>query len=173
MTVQENKVSLSHQRAELITHLTRALSPEVRIDIQGKLSVINAKLKALNTMQAAQLKTLADQRRIAGRAEAQANAARTGARIHDVSEPDAANESDEDLDPAATLDAWIDAVLLRHDVDFTRSPTGEITFSPPLEQVTVLKILVAGIYALSRGEELPELPSAVPRPKKASKSKKR
>src|SRR4029077_5874946 len=173
MIPQEDKVSLTHQRAELITHLAGELPPEVRFDIQGKLSIINAKLKALNTMQAAQLKTAADQRRIAGRAEAQANAARARNRIQGEPGPDESEESPKNLDQPATIDAWIDAVLLRHDIDFTRSLAGEITFDPPLEQAGILKILIAGIYAIAQGRELPEVPSTPPRSKKAPKPKKR
>lgn len=74
--IREDKVSLAHRRAELVTRLTEILSTEDRVRIQGELSLINAKIKALNTTEAAQLKARADQRKVAGLAQAQANAAR-------------------------------------------------------------------------------------------------
>jgi hypothetical protein len=170
--IKEDKVSLSHHRAELVTILAGALSAEDRVRIQGELSVINAKIKALNTTQAAQLKAIADQRKIAGLAEAQANATRARTRASGDLSQDKPEESDEDPGQTAVIDAWIDAVLLRHDVDFTRSHSGKITFSCSPEWAAVLEALVAGIYATTRGEKLPDLPSA-PKSKKTAKPKKR
>lgn len=173
MIALEDKVTLSHRRAELVTSLTGTLSVEDRVRIQGELSLINAKIKAQNTMQAAQLKATADQRKVAGLAEAQANAARARARAngtppHNEPEPE---EADEDPDQTAVIDAWIDAVLLRHDVDFTRSGTDELTLDIPPKWAAVLEVLITGIYAASRGQELPELPREELRPRKASKPK--
>ena len=78
--MQEDKTALTHKRVDLLRSLTGTLSTEDRVRIQGELSVINAKIKALNTTQAAQLKATADQRKLAGLAEAQANAARSRTR---------------------------------------------------------------------------------------------
>lgn len=169
---KEDKVSLSHRRAELVTCLTGTLSAEDRIRLQGELSIINAKIKTLNTTQAAQLKALADQRKVAGLVEAQANAARARTRVNGLSQ-NKPEESAEDPGHPPALDAWIDAVLLRHDVDFTRSRTGKITFACSPEWAALLEVLVTGIYAAAQGQELPDLPSGPPRPKKTGKPKKR
>jgi hypothetical protein len=81
--------------------------------------------------------------------------------------------NDEDPGQLSAIDAWIDAVLLRHDVDFTRAPTGKITFHSAPEGAVLLAALVAGIYAAARGEELPELPNPPPpKPQKAQKAPK-
>jgi hypothetical protein len=164
---EEDKAALTCRRAELVTSLAGTLAVEDRVRIQEELSVINAKIKGLNTTQAAQLKATANQRKIMGLAEAQANAARATAKITTGA---ADGSEDEDEDPSA-IDAWIDAVLLRHDVDFTRSRAGKISFKNAPEEVEVLEVLIAGLYAASRGQELPELPSEAPKPKKASKPK--
>ena len=50
-------------------------------------------------------------------------------------------------------------MLLRHDVDFSRSSIGKITLDGSPWAV-VLEVLVAGIYAVAQGQELPELPGA-------------
>lgn len=173
--IKEDKISLTHRRAELVAVLAGPLPPEDRVRIQGELSVINAKIKALNTTQHAQLKALADQRKAAGLAEAQANAARAQTRAHGLLQT-RSEESNDGPDQTSAIDAWIDAVLLRHDIEFTRSSTGKITFgcSPDSpDWAPVLEILFAGIAALARGQELPELPSAAPRAKKTAKPKKR
>ncbi len=178
MIVQEDKVSLSRRRAELVTSLTGTLSVEDRVRIQGELSLINAKIKAQNTTQAAQLKAAADQRKVAGLAEAQANAARARARANGAP-PNRLEEGDEPEEDAAdpgqtsAIDAWIDAVLLRHDVDFTRSRAGKITLDIPPKWAAVLEVLITSIYATARGQELPELPREEPRSRKASKPKRR
>lgn len=74
--IEEDKVTLTRQRAELVESLATPLSVEDRVRIQGELSIVNAKIKALNTTAAAQLKAEADRRKVQGLAEAQANAAR-------------------------------------------------------------------------------------------------
>ena len=82
------------------------------------------------------------------------------------------------------IDGWIDAVLLRHDVDFTRDSTGALVMlkSAPSAHVpqrlaAAIEVLVAGIYAAARGQELPDLPDApivASRPKTSKpKSRKR
>lgn len=169
--IKEDKFSLTHRRAELVTVLAGPLSTEDRARIQGELTVINAKIKALNTTQHAQLKALADQRKAAGLAEAQANAARALAHILPQTKP--SENSADASDQISATDAWIDTVLLRHDIDFTRSSTGKIVFSCSPEWAAVLEMLVAGIEAAARGQELPDLPSEAPRSKKTAKSKKR
>jgi len=170
--IKEDKISLTHRRAELVTVLAGPLPTEDRVRIQGELSVINAKIKALNTTQHAQLKAIADQRKAAGLAESQANAARAQIRAHlpQVKPPE---DSDDNANQGSAIDAWIDAVLLRHDIEFTRSSTGKIVFGCSPDWASVLEILFAGIDALARGQQLPELPSASPRPKKTAKPKKR
>jgi hypothetical protein len=170
--IREDKATLSHQRAELVTSLAGTLSPEDRVRIQGELSVINAKIKALNTTQAAQFKAIADQRKVAGIAEAQANATRAQTRARGGLPQNKSEEHEEDPGQTATIDAWIDAVLLRHDVDFTRSRSGKITFNCSPEWAAVLEVLVTGIYATAQGQELPDLSSAQ-KSKKTTKPKKR
>lgn len=172
MSAEEDKVSLTRKRVELVESLATPLPPEERVRIQGEISVINAKLKALNTTAAAQLKAAADRRKVAGLAEAQANAARARARVNGTATPeeDPGNE-DDDPGRTAAIDGWIDAVLLRHDVEFTRSRTGKLTL---VAAPKVIEALIDGVYAAARGEELPELPSAAPKPRqKAPKTKKR
>jgi len=74
---------------------------------------------------------------------------------------------DDDPGQTAAIDGWIDAVLLRHDVDFARSATGALmlTSDPsrphvPQKLAATIELLVAGIYNAARGQELPDLPSA-------------
>ena len=93
--IKEDKISLTHRRAELVTVLAGPLPTEDRVRIQGELSVINAKIKALNTTQHAQLKALADQRKAAGLAEAQANAARAQTRAHLLPQTKPLEDSDD------------------------------------------------------------------------------
>jgi hypothetical protein len=163
--IEEDKVALTHRRAKLVTSLAGPLSAEARVHIQGELSILNARIKALNTTQAAQLKAHADQRRVAGLAEAQANTTRYRTRVHgDLSQN--RPEETEDSGQLPAIDAWIDAVLLRHDIDFTRSPTGKITFGCPSEWEAVLEVLVTGIYAAAQGQTLPDLPNGTPRPRR-------
>lgn len=181
----EDKKALTQQRVSLIESLAGTLAPSDRVRIQGELSLINAKIKALNTTQAAKLKAAADQRKVAGLAEAQANAVRASARaqakinrsspgpeIDDSEEAGAGPiEDDDDLGQTAAIDGWIDAVLLRHDVDFKRDRDGELSLNVPKKWAGVLKMLLAGITAAALGQELPELPNvpppAAPRSKKS------
>lgn len=188
MEQEEDKVALARKRAELVENLTAPLSTEDRVRIQGELSLINAKIKAINTTTAAQLKADADRRKVAGLAEAQANAARAVARVQTKrgSWPSSApgqpgfgdpinrrslNETvvpgdDEDDDPGQTaaIDGWVDAVLMRNDVEFTRSRDGTLTIQAPKLR-PVLSVLIDGIYAAARGQELPDLPAAPKGPK--------
>ena len=169
----EDKVFLTRKRVELVEFLTAPLSTEERVRIQGELSIVNAKIKALNTTSAAQLKAAADRRKAAGLTEAKANAAR--ARAHRNNSGAllyvSADEIDDD-DPGQTaaIDGWIDAVLLRHDVDFSRGATGtlRLTSDPsrphvPQKLAAAIELLAAGLYAAARGKELPDLPSAAPK----------
>ena len=173
--MKEDKVSLARKRAELIEGLKRVpLSTEDRVRLQGELSITNAKIKALNTTEAAQLKAAADRRKVAGLAEAQANTAR--ARAH-AGLYDTPNDEDDDPGQTAAIDGWIDAVLLRHDVDFSRGATGalRLTSDPsrphvPQNLAAAIELLVTGLYAAARGKELPDLPRAAPKAPKAPKT---
>ena len=178
----EDKVSLAAKRAELVQISLGPLPPEERIRIQGELSVINAKIKAMNTTSAAQLKAAADRRKAAGLAEAQANAARARAHLNggQIDEPE-----DDDPGQTAAIDGWIDAVLLRHDVDFFRDALGRIGLSSdpsrphvPQNLAATIELLIAGVIAAARGQELPDLPPVppvegryVPKPKPKAKAK--
>jgi hypothetical protein len=166
MTIkQEDKVELARKRAELVTSLAGVLPAEERVRIQGELSIINAKIKAQNTMEAARLKVTADRRKAVGIAEAQANAARARANVG-LSEDES---EDDDPGQTAAIDGWIDSVLLRHDVDFTRSPSGALALEIEPKWAAVIGTLVDGVYAAARGQELPDLPSAELRAVKAAK----
>ena len=171
--IEEDKVSLTRQRVELVESLATPLPPEERVRIQGEISVLNAKLKALNTTSAAQLKATADRRKAAGLAEARANATRARARINGGAVID---DEPEDDDPGQTeaIDGWIDAILLRHDVEFTRSSTGKLTIdvAPKWGKwADVIRALIEGVYAAARGQELPDLPRAAPKAAKAKPKK--
>ena len=170
MIEEEDKVSLTRKRVELVERLAAASPPEELIRIQGELRVINAKIKAINTTAAAQLKAAADRRKVAGMAEAQANAARASAKVNGTVAPEE-DPGNEDDDPGQTeaIDGWIDAVLLRHDVEFTRSRTGKLTL---VAAPKVIEALIDGVYAAARGQELPDLPPATPK-KPRPKPKKR
>lgn len=172
----EDKVTLAHKRAELINALATKTLPIVdRVRIQGELSVINAKIKALNTTTAAQLKAEADRRKAVGLAEAKANAARALAKVNGSvhSEDENSSNEDDNLGQTAAIDGWIDAVLLRHDVDFKRSPDGSLMLAVPQKWHTILDVLIAGIYAAARGQELPDLSSTDPKAPKAPKTAKK
>lgn len=184
MPASEDKVSLAQRRAELVESLATPLSVEDRVCIQGELSVVNAKIKALNTTSAAQLKAAADRRKVAGLAEAQANATRARAKVNGAPAPadDEQDEEDEDDDdPGQTeaIDGWIDAVLLRHDIEFARDAKGRlhVTNDParqapmPQNLTAAIELLVTGIYAAARGQELPDLPSTARKTLKAPKAK--
>lgn len=176
--MMEDKISLTHRRAELVESLATPLSTEDRVRVQGELSVVNAKIKAINTTTAAQLKADADRRKVAGLTEFQTNTARAIAKVNGtpVPKPD---EDGEDDDPGQTraIDGWIDAVLLRHDVEFSRTGKGALAISTDTRQPDVvdslLATLIEGIYAAARGQELPDLPmpskTQKPKPKKPKK----
>jgi hypothetical protein len=169
----EDKVSLAAKRAELVEISLQPLPPEERIRIQGELSIVNAKIKALNTTSAAQLKAAADRRKAAGMAEAQANAVRARANLNGsgtIVGPIDDEAEDDDPGQTAAIDGWIDAVLLRHDVDFVRGATGtlKLTSTPsrphiPQKLAATIELLAAGLYAAARGQELPDLPSEAPK----------
>jgi hypothetical protein len=171
--IDEDKVSLAHQRAELIDKLGSAtLSPVERVRFQGDLSVINAKIKAQNTTQAAQLKAAADRRKAAGLAEAQANAAR--ARANAGLAPTAASaDEDDDDDPGQTaaIDAWITTVLGDSGVKVKRTRAGLDFGDVPAKWLVVLQRLSAGIHAAARGQERPE--ADMPAPPKTKKRQER
>jgi hypothetical protein len=172
--IEEDKVELSRKRAELVKHLATPLPPEERVRIQGELSVVNAKIKALNTTSAAQLKAAADRRKAAGLAEAQANTARAraNASLHD--------ETPNDDDPAQTaaIDVWIATVLGDSGIKAKRTRDGLDFGDVPAKWLVVLQRLRAGIHAAARGQELPDAepePEPEPEPPKPEppKSKKR
>ena len=170
---QEDKVALAAKRAELVQISLSPLPPEERVRIQGELSVINAKIKALNTTSAAQLKAAADRRKVQGLAQAQADAARARAKINSVLLPD---DEPEDDDPGQTeaIDGWIDAVLMRNDVEFVRSSDGTLTLDCAPKWAAVLATLIDGLNAAARGQELPDLPRPPAKPTKPpAKPKKR
>jgi hypothetical protein len=167
--MNEDKVTLQRKRAELVEKLTKPLSPEKRVIIQGDLSIINAKIKALNTTSAAQLKAEADRRRIKGLTEAQANAARARAKLGDDQEVENKPEIEDD-DPAQTaaIDAWIIAVLQRGGVKVHRANDGNLDIlDAPAKWIGIIDALCAGIFAAARGQELPEITEA---PKARKKS---
>lgn len=172
--IEEDKVVLVQKRAALVESLGTQLSVEDRTRVQGELSLVNAKIKALNTTEAARLKAAADRRKVAGLAEAQANtlrgAAHTRSRINNISARSAAPEED---NLEEMLDGWLDALLLRHDVDFTRSRDGKLELDVPLKWSAVLGALIDGIYAVGRRQALPELPNAPAKGPKTAKPKRR
>ena len=170
MKIQEDKVTLAAKRAELVQILVAPLSTEERVRIQGELSVINAKIKALNTTSAAQLKAAADRRKVQGLTQAQADAARARAKISSVLLPD---DEPEDDDPGQTeaIDGWIDAVLMRNDVEFVRSSDGTLTLDCPPKWAAVMATLISGLNATARGQELPDLPRPAPKPPTPPKPK--
>ena len=212
--MEEDKVTLTRTRAELIESLGPA-SPADRVRIQGELSIINAKIKALNTMEAATNKIAADQRKAAGLAEAQMNAQRAVARaqakhgtpassaprrvgssveasitngrrtfagpgvLHGGADGGHAfwsdgDDGDDDPGQTSVIAGWVDAVLLRHDVDFTRNAEGDLFLTSDRSQLPknlfdTIDMLIAGLYAAARGDELPDLPAL---PKETSKAPK-
>lgn len=187
--MSEDKIALTRKRAELIELLAKPTLPPIqRVRVQGELSVLNAQIKALNTTNAAQLKAAADRRRAAGMTEFQAHSARARANAglpsngSDVPHLEGADaDPDDDPGQTAAIDSWIDAVLLRHDIDFARDAKGRlmVTNDPsvraPMEPnlAAAIEMLVSGIYAACRGQELPDLPRAVKpaKPAKAAPSK--
>jgi len=166
MIEEEDKVSLAHKRAELIEALAATTLPTKLIRIQGELRVINAKIKAINTTAAAQLKAAADRRKVVGLTEFQANTTRalgkvSGRMPQDNAVPDL--EVDDDPGQTGAIDGWIDAVLIRNDVEFTRSRAGKITIDVTSKWTGVISTLIDGIYAAARGQELPDLPAIAPK----------
>jgi hypothetical protein len=158
MNMIEDKPTLARLRAELVESLAGPLPTEERVRIQGELSVVNAKIKALNTTEAAANKAAADRRKVAGLAEAQANAARARAKVDGVVPVGDVGEDDEPAVPEAEVEGWIDAVLLRHDVDFTR--TGEdLVIVGPTKWTPVVGALIEGLRAQARRQPLPEPPA--------------
>jgi hypothetical protein len=158
---EEDKVSLTRRRAELVESLAGPLPALERVRIQGELSVVNAKIKALNTTEAAQLKATADHRRVTGLVEAQANAARARARLdRQLNGDDTDDAADADDDPAqtATINNWIVAVLQRGGAKVRRARDGSFNLiDAPAKWVVIAEALSAGIHAAARGEKLPEI----------------
>ncbi len=189
MAVTEDKVTLTRQRAELVARLSTPMSTEALVQTQAQLSLINAKLKVLNTTEAARQKAEADRRKVAGLAEAQANAARALAKVGGPLPDVSYDDQDDDPEQTNAIDGWIDAVLLRHDIDSARDAKGRVMVtgdpherrSPmPQNLAAAIELLVAGVYAAARGQELPDLPPNppiegryVPKTKPKAKSKKR
>lgn len=170
--MNEDKVLLARKRAELIEGLNSApLSTEDRVCLQGELSITNAKIKALNTTEAARLKATADRRKVAGLVEAQANTARARANagLHDETPSD----GDDDDDPAQTaaIDAWITTVLADSGVKVRRTRDGLDFGDIPAKWLVVLQRLRTGIHAAARGEELPEADAETVEPPKAKVKK--
>lgn len=153
----EDKTTLARQRVELIARLAQpSLSAVDRVAIQGDLSIVNAKLKAIHTTEAAQLKAQADRRRVAGMTEARQNAARARANAK------LPIEGPPDTDPGqpATIDAWIDDVLRAGGVTVHRASSDgargiEVPASVPKKFTAAIHTLCAAIHAAARGEELP------------------
>lgn len=166
MIEEENKVELARERAELVETLATSLALEERVRIQGELSVINARIKALNTTAAARLKAAADRRKIGGLAEAQANAARARAKIGGDESDDAPDEADDDPAQAVAIDAWITIVLQDSGVKVRRTRDGLDFVDVPAKWLVVLQRLRAGIHAAARGAELPEADVEPPKAKK-------
>jgi hypothetical protein len=182
--IDEDKDTLATKRAELIEASQKPSIPHAeRSRLQNELSIVNAKLKAINIAEAAQLRQAAHQRKIAGLEEAKANAARAAERAQPKTNGNARaprdEENDEDDDPGQTaaIDGWIDAVLLRHDVEFSRSPEGTLAVkdTPEADVWALVGVLVDAVYAAARGQELPDLPTPARKAQKkvGAKPKKR
>lgn len=175
--IEEDKVTLTRMRADLVESLATQLSIEDRVRIQGELSIVNTKIKALNTTQAAQLKAEADSRKVAGLAEAQANAHRALARVQNkhgtLHKPvHEAVHGDDDPGQTAAIDGWIDAVLLRNDVHFTWARDGaRVLVDDDPKRSAVIGILIEGVHAAARGQELPDLPDLPSKSKDPPNSK--
>jgi len=173
----EDKPTLAAKRAALIQRLARA-SVEDQLVLQAELRIVNAQIKALNTAEAARLKAEADRRKLAGMVEARNNAARARAKLSGGSVPESDVAIDDDPGQTTAIDGWIDAVLLRHDIEFTRSERGLAIVDADIPQkvINAIELLISGINAAARGQELPDLPRearAVSKPQKPSKSGKK
>lgn len=182
MNMAEEKQALKDKRVALIKRLEKAMSPDDRDGIQAELRLVNAQLKALHTTEAAQLKAAADRRKAAGMAEQHANTQRAIERAKTKAQgspPPVDDEDDDDEDPGQTgaIDGWIDALLLRHDIEFTRNVRGLAVLADVPRNVTAaIELLIAGVNAAARGQELPDLPERPkiePKAAKVSKAKKR
>lgn len=150
---QESRADLARRRAELVEQLTTPLGTEDRVRVQGELSILNARIKALNTTEAARLKALADRRRVAGLAEAKANTARSRANAGLTAE----TEDDEDDDPGQTaaIDAWVADLLRHHGLTAYASAAAGFNFEAPPKWSAIIAALRAAIHAAARGQELP------------------
>jgi hypothetical protein len=151
--IEEDKVSLVRRRAELVDRLAEPLPADLRIQIQGELSVVNAKIKAINTTQAAQLKATADRRKVAGLAEARMNAERARAKA-------GGDDADDDPGQTTAIDTWIVAVLRRGGVKVRVRDGAVLLDDAPAKWVAIVDALREGIHAAARGEELPEIAAA-------------
>ena len=183
----DDKQALTDQRVALIQRLNQARSPDDIARIQAELRYVNAQIKALNTTKAAQDKAAADRRKAAGLAEQHANTQRAieraQAKAQASPQPSHSSAEDEDEDqdddPGQTraIDGWIDGLLLRHDIEFTRNVRGlAICADIPRNVTAAIELLIAGVNAAARGQELPDLPErpkAEAKPAKAAKAKKR
>ena len=199
----EDKLVLTRARVELVGQLATKLSTPDLVRVQGELSIVNAKIKALNTTEAAMKKAAADRSKSAGLAEAQSNARRAIARAQTKHSPssvpgtlgiagpigklesDAPDDEDDDPGQIRAIDGWIDAVLLRLDVEFTRDAHGDLSLMmdhsrphAPENLATAVEVLIAGIRAAARGQAMPDPPSAlreprISKPGKGAKPKKR
>lgn len=147
---EENKVALTSKRAELIELLAKPLPPEDRRRLQDELSILKAKIKAINTSNDIKLKAEADRRKAAGMAEARANAARARANL---GLPVEKIEEEDDPAQAQAIDAWIVGVLQDHDV--TSSIADGFSFEAPPKWAAIITALRAGLHAAARGQELP------------------
>lgn len=145
---EESKPDLARKRAEIVEILTKPLPTEDRVRFQGELSILNAKIKAINTTEAAKLKAAADRRKVAGMAEAQANAARarTNAGLP-------VEEEDDDPGQTKAIDTWIVGVL--QDLGVQASIADGFSFEAPPKWAAIISALRAGLHAAARGEELP------------------
>lgn len=163
-----DKPALIAKRTELVQRLTHPLSPSDRVRIQGELSVVNAKIKAINTTEAAQLKAIADQRRVGGLAEFHANRQRA------LENAGVTAPAEADDDPAQTgaIDTWFVTVLQDSGVAAHCSRKGIDYGDVPAKWLVILQRLRAGLHAAARGQELPEA-DAEPEIKPKSKPKKR
>ena len=181
MMSEDDKVTLAQKRAELVASLAAPLSVEDRVRIQGELGIVNAKIKALNTTEAARLKAAADQRRVAGMAEARANADRAQAKQqtfapgvpgvpgHGDQVDREQDETDDDPAQIAAIDAWVEAVLRRGGVKVHRASDGNLDLvDAPAKWVAIIDALCSGIYAAARGQELPEV-TAAPKEKRKTR----
>lgn len=159
--ITEDKISLATHRADLIERLAKQVTPEQRVALQAELSVVNAKIKMINTANAARLKADADKRKIAGLAEAANNAARARANLATV----------EDLPPdrQAVVDSWVDAVLDRAGITVTADDF--VAKGVPDETIVAIQYLCRGIDALAAGEVLPALPNSFAKAAKKAKAR--